>query len=223
MMKMEKPQAPLVLDIAGLTSHYGRIQALHGIELQVRQGQLVALVGANGAGKTTLLRAISGVQPISAGSIVFAGQDVSRMSADKRVRAGICQVPEGRQVFGPMTVEDNLRLGAFTRPAQDVAGDMERMYGLFPILKEKRLLLEKIEREKIRGQVTVTRFKGLGEMNPSQLRESTIHPDTRRLVQLTVEDGATTAALMDMLLSKKRAGDRKSWLETKGDLASLEV
>ncbi|WP_258194961.1 ABC transporter ATP-binding protein [Janthinobacterium sp. PAMC25594] len=140
-MKMEKPQTPLVLDIAGLTSHYGRIQALHGIDLQVRQGQLVALVGANGAGKTTLLRAISGVQPISAGSIAFAGQDVSRMSADKRVRSGICQVPEGRQVFGPMTVEDNLRLGAFTRPAQDVAGDMERMYGLFPILKEKRLLL----------------------------------------------------------------------------------
>ena len=141
MMTMEKPQAPLVLDIAGLTSHYGRIQALHGIDLQVRQGQLVALVGANGAGKTTLLRAISGVQPISAGSIAFAGQDVSRMSADKRVRSGICQVPEGRQVFGPMTVEDNLRLGAFTRPPQDVAGDMERMYGLFPILKEKRLLL----------------------------------------------------------------------------------
>ncbi|MEG2963897.1 MAG: ABC transporter ATP-binding protein, partial [Janthinobacterium sp.] len=141
MMKMEKPQTPLVLDIQGLTSHYGRIQALHGIDLQVRQGQLVALVGANGAGKTTLLRAISGVQPISAGSIVFAGQDVSRMSADKRVRSGICQVPEGRQVFGPMTVEDNLRLGAFTRPPQDVACDMERMYGLFPILKEKRLLL----------------------------------------------------------------------------------
>ena len=140
-MTMEKPQSPLVLDIKGLTSHYGRIQALHGIDLQVRQGQLVALVGANGAGKTTLLRAISGVQPISAGSIAFAGQDVSRMSADRRVRAGICQVPEGRQVFGPMTVEDNLRLGAFTRPAQDVAGDMERMYGLFPILKEKRLLL----------------------------------------------------------------------------------
>jgi topoisomerase-4 subunit B len=89
--------------------------------------------------------------------------------------------------------------------------------------EEKRLLLERIEREKIRGQVSVTRFKGLGEMNPSQLRESTIHPDTRRLVQLTVEDGATTTALMDMLLSKKRAGDRKSWLETKGDLASLEV
>nr|WP_295380460.1 DNA topoisomerase IV subunit B [Pseudoxanthomonas sp.] len=89
--------------------------------------------------------------------------------------------------------------------------------------EEKRLLLEKIQREKIKGAVNVTRFKGLGEMNASQLRESTIHPDTRRLVQLTVEDGDQTHALMDMLLAKKRAGERKSWLETKGDLASLEV
>ena len=89
--------------------------------------------------------------------------------------------------------------------------------------EEKRLLLERIEREKIKGTVHVTRFKGLGEMNPSQLRESTIHPDTRRLVQLTVDDGAETDALMDMLLGKKRASDRKAWLERKGDLATLEV
>ncbi len=89
--------------------------------------------------------------------------------------------------------------------------------------EEKRLLLDKIEREKIRGQVNVTRFKGLGEMNPAQLRESTIHPDTRRLVQLTVDDNVETHALMDMLLAKKRASDRKTWLETKGDLATLEV
>ncbi len=89
--------------------------------------------------------------------------------------------------------------------------------------EEKRLLLEKIEREKLKGAVNVTRFKGLGEMNPSQLRESTIHPDTRRLVQLTNEDDTGTRSLMDMLLAKKRAGDRKAWLEQKGDLASLEV
>ena len=89
--------------------------------------------------------------------------------------------------------------------------------------EEKRLLLEKIEREKLKGQVHVTRFKGLGEMNPQQLRESAIHPDTRRLVQLTVDDDVQTVALMDMLLAKKRAGERKTWLETKGDLASLEV
>ena len=89
--------------------------------------------------------------------------------------------------------------------------------------EEKRILLDRIEKEKIRGQVNVTRFKGLGEMNPVQLRESTIHPDTRRLVQLTVDDAELTRGLMDMLLAKKRAGDRKAWLEAKGDLASLEV
>ena len=129
-----------ILQVSSLDSHYGPIKALHGIDIEIGEGQLVALVGANGAGKTTLLRAISGVQP-SSGSIRFAGQEIGRMSADKRVRAGICQVPEGRQVFGPMTVEDNLRLGAYTRPKQDFAGDLERMYALFPVLKEKRQLL----------------------------------------------------------------------------------
>ena len=95
--------------------------------------------------------------------------------------------------------------------------------------EEKRIVLEKIEREKaekkkgVSGAVNVTRFKGLGEMNPSQLRESTIHPDTRRLVQLTVDDADQTRSLMDMLLAKKRASDRKAWLENKGDLATLEV
>ena len=89
--------------------------------------------------------------------------------------------------------------------------------------EEKRLMLEKVEREKMKGAVSVTRFKGLGEMNPSQLRESTIHPDTRRLVQLTVETDDGTQKLMDMLLAKKRASDRKQWLEEKGDLATLEV
>jgi branched-chain amino acid transport system ATP-binding protein len=140
-MKMRDfSSAPPVLQIQGLHSHYGPIQALHGVDIEVRQGQLVALVGANGAGKTTLLRAISGVQPASGGSIRFDGADITRMSADQRVRAGICQVPEGRQVFGPMSVEDNLRLGAYTRPKSELADDLERVYALFPVLKEKRSL-----------------------------------------------------------------------------------
>jgi topoisomerase IV subunit B len=88
---------------------------------------------------------------------------------------------------------------------------------------EKQAMLQRIEREKMKGAVSTTRFKGLGEMNPPQLRESTIHPDTRRLVQLTVGDDDGTSKLMDMLLAKKRAGDRKAWLEEKGDLATLEV
>jgi branched-chain amino acid transport system ATP-binding protein len=129
-----------VLKIRGITSHYDRIQALHGIDLDVKQGQLVALVGANGAGKTTLLKAVSGVQPVSGGSISLFGQDITRLPPEKRVRLGVCQVPEGRQVFGPMSIEDNLLLGAYIRKDAEVAQDIENMYSLFPILKEKRLL-----------------------------------------------------------------------------------
>ncbi len=88
---------------------------------------------------------------------------------------------------------------------------------------EKRVTLERIEGEKMKGTVSVTRFKGLGEMNPPQLRESTVHPDTRRLVQLTIDDATATSRLLDMLLAKKRAGDRKQWLEKNGDLVSIEV
>jgi branched-chain amino acid transport system ATP-binding protein len=134
------PGAAKVLEVKGLTSHYDRIQALHGIDIEVGEGQLVALVGANGAGKTTLLRTLSGVQPASSGTIRLHGVDITRLSADKRVRAGICQVPEGRQVFGPLSIEDNLRLGAFTRPKIEIDDELEKMYGLFPILKEKRHL-----------------------------------------------------------------------------------
>lgn len=129
-----------VLSVTGLISSYGRIQALHGVDLIVKEGQLIALVGANGAGKTTLLKVISGVQPASSGKISFFGNDITQSSPDKRVRAGICQVPEGRQMFGPMSVEDNLALGAFTRPKAEVDDMREQMYALFPILKEKRKL-----------------------------------------------------------------------------------
>lgn len=141
MRDMNTSTGPLALKIAGLTSHYGRIQALRGIDIEVREGQLVALVGANGAGKTTLLRALSGVQPVSGGTVEYRGQNITRAAPSQRVRAGICQVPEGRQVFGPMSVEDNLRLGAYTRPKAEVCMDLERMYELFPILKEKCGLL----------------------------------------------------------------------------------
>ncbi len=128
----------MLLRIEGLTSYYGRIQALRGIDLEVAEGELVALVGANGAGKTTLLRTISGVQPVAAGTIRFDGHDITRLSADKRVDLGILQVPEGRQVFGPMAVEDNLRLGAYRRRGPKPEQDLERVYAMFPILAEKR-------------------------------------------------------------------------------------
>ncbi len=128
----------MLLTISGLTSYYGRIQALVDINVEVDSGELVALVGANGAGKSTLMRAISGVQPVAGGSIRFDGLDITRLAPERRVRLGISQVPEGRQVFGPMAVEDNLRLGAFTRSRADCAQDLERVYAMFPVLKERR-------------------------------------------------------------------------------------
>lgn len=127
-----------VLSVRALESNYGRIRALKGIDIEIGSGELVALVGANGAGKTTLLRAISGVQPVSRGEIRFEGTDITRLRAHLRVKRGICQVPEGRQVFGPLSVEDNLRLGAYTQPKRHVEADLEKIYTLFRVLKEKR-------------------------------------------------------------------------------------
>ncbi len=124
-----------MLEVRGLGSRYGRIPALAQVDLSVAEGELVALVGGNGAGKTTLLRAISGVQPVYAGSIRFDGRDLGRVTPRGRVRMGIVQVPEGRQVFGPLSVEDNLRLGAFARGRQEAVDDV---IARFPALGAKR-------------------------------------------------------------------------------------
>ena len=127
-----------MLKVERLSSRYGRIQALRDVSLDVRQGEIVALVGGNGAGKTTLLRAISGVQPVSGGSIVFKDADITHSSPHARVAAGIAQSPEGRQIFGDLSVQDNLRLGAYLRRDGAIAEDMERVFALFPILKDFR-------------------------------------------------------------------------------------
>jgi branched-chain amino acid transport system ATP-binding protein len=126
-----------MLEVRKLESRYGRIPALKGIDLSVREGELVALVGANGAGKTTLLRALSGVQPAT-GEVIFEGADISAAPPERRVRRGIVQVPEGRQVFGPLAVEDNLLLGAYTRARAERAQGLERVYAMFPPLAERR-------------------------------------------------------------------------------------
>ncbi len=127
-----------LLRVDTLRSAYGRIEALHGVSLQVDAGEIVALVGGNGAGKTTLLRTLSGVQPMSGGGLSFEGRDISRASPHARVAAGIAQVPEGRQIFAPLAIEDNLRLGAYLRKDAEIAADLARVYDLFPVLKERR-------------------------------------------------------------------------------------
>jgi branched-chain amino acid transport system ATP-binding protein len=127
-----------MLEVAALASRYGRITALEGVDLRVGAGELVALVGANGAGKSTLLRVLSGVQPVAAGSVRFDGSDVTRTAPRRRVQMGMVQVPEGRQVFAELSVDDNLRLGAFVRPSRETAPGIERIYALFPALAAKR-------------------------------------------------------------------------------------
>jgi branched-chain amino acid transport system ATP-binding protein len=126
-----------MLEVHALECAYGRIPALKGVDLSVRAGELVALVGGNGAGKTTLLRALSGVQR-ARGRVLFDGKDLSDAPSEHRVSAGIVQVPEGRQVFGPLSVEDNLRLGAYRRGRAATARSLERVYGMFPPLAERR-------------------------------------------------------------------------------------
>src|SRR5262249_54892220 len=128
----------IVLTIERLNSGYGRIEALHGVSLEVAEGEIVTLVGSNGAGKTTLLRTISGIQPATRGSIALCGERIDRLRPHRRVARGIAQVPEGRQVFPPLSVDDNLRLGAITRRDRDVEADLADVYRTFPALVDKR-------------------------------------------------------------------------------------
>ncbi len=128
----------MLLEIRDLSSSYGRIEALRGINIDIEQGQIVALVGANGAGKSTLLKVISGIQPLTRGRVLFNGEDLSRVSSHRRVCMGISQAPEGRQVFSPMSVEDNLMLGGYTRQRQDIASALQHCYEMFPVLAERK-------------------------------------------------------------------------------------
>ncbi|MDO5606459.1 MAG: ABC transporter ATP-binding protein [Paracoccus sp. (in: a-proteobacteria)] len=129
-----------MLEIKDLRARYGRIEVLHGVGLNVQSGEIVTVVGANGAGKTTLLRCISGTRPASAGEIIFRGETITAVPAYRRIRRGITQSPEGRQIFTNLTVEENLRLGAFLYTDERVDRDMEDAFQMFPILREKRNL-----------------------------------------------------------------------------------
>lgn len=127
-----------MLQVENLSSRYGRIEVLHGVDLEVRSGEIVSVVGANGAGKTTLLKCLSGVQPASGGTVHFRGENISARPAHRRTGLGLAQAPEGRQIFTNLTVEENLRLGAYLFHDERIDSDMSEAFALFPILRERR-------------------------------------------------------------------------------------
>jgi branched-chain amino acid transport system ATP-binding protein len=128
-----------ILELLNVESNYGPVQALRGVSLSVTEGKIVTVLGANGAGKTTTLKTISGIIAPLKGQVKFRGQDIQGRSPDTIVRGGVVHVPEGREVFPLLSVEDNLRMGAYTRTDADgVARDLEAVFGYFPILRERR-------------------------------------------------------------------------------------
>jgi branched-chain amino acid transport system ATP-binding protein len=130
-----------MLEIQGLSAFYGHIEALRAVDMHVLSGKITTLIGANGAGKSTLLRVISGLIPSRYGKIIYVGKDVTNLSPDRLVKLGICQVPEGRQVFNIMSVRENLEMGAYLRYRRESSSDIRRsldyVYELFPVLKER--------------------------------------------------------------------------------------
>jgi branched-chain amino acid transport system ATP-binding protein len=129
-----------LLELDDVSVHYGQVEALKGVSLQVVEGEVVGLIGANGAGKTTTLAAVSGLLVPSSGTIRLEGRDLATVAAHQRVRLGICQAPEGRRVFPGMTVMENLEMGAYARRAKraSLQRDLDRVFGLFPRLAERR-------------------------------------------------------------------------------------
>jgi len=129
--------ATTLLKVSGLKVAYGGIQAVKGVSFEVRQGELVSLIGANGAGKTTTLKAVTGIQPVAAGEIEFMGKPIKGQGAWDLVKQGLVMVPEGRGVFSRMTIIENLQMGAFVRTDNEVPADVEKVFGIFPRLKER--------------------------------------------------------------------------------------
>lgn len=128
-----------MLELKGIHAGYGRVEVLHGLNLSVAEGEIITIIGANGAGKSTLLKAISGVVRISSGSVSFENQRIDNLGVEEIVRRRLIQIPEGRQLFGPLTVEENLHLGAYSRRRQGtpVSARLEKVFALFPRLKER--------------------------------------------------------------------------------------
>lgn len=208
------------LEIRDLCVSYGGICALKGVSLSVDEGQIVTLIGANGAGKSTTLRAISGLQKVQSGSILYGGEELTSLPAKEIVRRGIIHVPEGRRVFPDMTVAENLKIGAFLRTDKAaIAQDMDYVYSLFPRLKERSWQLAGTlsggEQQMLAvGRALMSRPKVLMMDEPSLGLAPLIVKDIFSIIRRVNQDGITVLLIEQNANAALRIADYGYVLET---------
>ena len=214
-----------MLTIKNINSYYGKVHALRNVSLHLKRGEIVTLIGANGAGKTTLLNTLSALIPASSGEILLEGKNVAGLPADKIVSLGLSQVPEGRQVFNPLTVEENLELGAYLRyraggQKAEIAADLEHMFQMFPRLKERRRqaagTLSGGEQQMLAiGRALMARPKLLLLDEPSMGLAPLVVQDIFRVIQrLRSEEGTTILLVEQNARAALKVADRGYVLET---------
>jgi len=214
-----------MLKLKNINAYYGKVHALKNVSLHLNRGEIVTLIGANGAGKTTLLNTLSALIPAASGEIVLEGKTVAGLSADRIVSLGLSQVPEGRQVFNPLTVEENLELGAYLRyraggQKNEIAADLERMFQMFPRLKERRRqaagTLSGGEQQMLAiGRALMARPKLLLLDEPSMGLAPLVVQDIFRVIeQLRSEEGTTILLVEQNARAALKVADRGYVLET---------
>ena len=214
-----------MLKIKNVNAYYGKVHALKNVSMHLNRGEIVTLIGANGAGKTTLLNTLSALIPAASGEILLEGKGITGLAADRVVSLGLSQVPEGRQVFNPLTVEENLELGAYLRyraggQKGEIAADLERMFLMFPRLKERRRqaagTLSGGEQQMLAiGRALMARPKLLLLDEPSMgLAPLVVQDIFRVIVRLREEEGTTILLVEQNARAALKVADRGYVLET---------
>ncbi|MBU5613943.1 ABC transporter ATP-binding protein [Geomonas azotofigens] len=214
-----------MLKIKNINAYYGKVHALKNVSLHLKAGEIVTLIGANGAGKTTLLNTLSGIIPTASGEILLEGRDIVGQAADRVVSLGLSQVPEGRQVFNPLTVEENLELGAYLRyrsggQRSEIGADLERMFQMFPRLKERRRqaagTLSGGEQQMLAiGRALMARPKLLLLDEPSMGLAPLVVQDIFKVIErLRGEEGTTILLVEQNARAALKVADRGYVLET---------